>query len=668
MPISDIFQTEKNIKDKLNSLKTYVEISKAEKELLSKVGNSEEQSTGFFASQLSNISKQQKRFQRFSDNSTDKLLSFLTITKGSGQNTLKFLRKKILDVAIKIQPEILEILTEETIKALGCSQEQTFVGISNDIPTTSVASNLGIFIPIQSIDFFNNLKNSETSQFGKIFYEKETPSADSKFKPYGGDVPFPMNKELRYLIDSGAPNGLFLSQLNGVEYFGKSGQKLFDIQYTQTNQFGVSGDYFRLILRNREGDLSEQLNTIKSFIADYYATIEIIDEVNIATNLVQLIQNSIKLKAEIGTNQLTINNKFTVILQRILGLCFDSRSEIDVSGISKISELDGVDDSFFEFNEIDLRNIDIAVNNAQQGVIEFQDCDNIKLPVNTNVLREQLIEFRDLLSGKTNNEKVETIEKILDSIIQTQDSGVFVPNNLNLQLSIDKDVIKNIPIAIASTVLSPKVLLPIFAFLQVTTNPQNTINININDPVDFLKKFKAFNINLVSKIGEIFLRTLFDELKRDILNLVQVVITDINKSKAAKRYAMILRLIQFAIVIGQIIKDYRRCKTLLDDILNLIKLVNSLPDVGRRIPEALLLLTKFLPGTSPERATINTIQELQALGIPTGVLPDGSPNLMLLYNIATNKGLDKENAENGTLDAVGIDATGTPIKIFGKSY
>ena len=667
MPISDIFQGDKNIKDRLNSLKTFVDVSKSEKELLSKIGNSEQQSTGFFASQLSDIANQQKRYQRFSDNSIDKLLNYLTITNGSGPNTFKYLRKKILDVVVKIQPEILEILTDETIKVLGCTQEQTFVGVSNDIPSTNVPTNIGIYIPVQSIDFFSNLKNSETSQFGKIFYEKEIPSADPKFKPYGGNISFPMNKELRYLIESGAPNGLFLSQLNGVEYFGKSGQKLFDIQYTQTNQFGVSGDYFRLILRNKEDGLSEQLNTIKSFIVDYYATIDIVDTVNVTANLVQLIQNSIKLKAEIGTNQLTVNNKFTVILQRILGLCFDSRREIDVSGISKISELDGVDDTFFELNEIDLRNIDIAVNNTQQGVIEFQDCDNIKLPVNANILREELIQFRDSLSDKTDNEKVESIEKILDSIIQTQSSGVFIPNNLNLQLSIDKDVIKKIPLAIASTVLSPKVLLPIFTFLQASTNPQNTTNIIINDPVDFLKKFKSFNINLVSKIGEIFLRTLFDELKRDILNLIQIVISDVNKSKLTKKYAMILRLVQFAIIVGQIIRDYRRCKSLLDDILNLIQLVNTVPSANNTIPKPLLLLSKFLPGTSPERATINTIQELQALGIPTGVLPDGSPNLMLLYNLALNKGLDKETAENGKIEAIGIGPVG-PIEIFGKSF
>jgi hypothetical protein len=674
MPISDIFQAEKDIKDKLNSLKTFVDLSKSEKELLNKIGNSEEQSTGFFASQLSDIKKQQKRYQRFSDTSTDRLLNFLKITNGSGLNTFKFLRKKLLEVVVKIKPEIQEILINEVIKVLGCSQDQTYVGIDSNIPSTSLTPNLGIYIPIQSIDFFSNLKNTTESAFGKFFYEKETPSANSIFIPYGGSIGFPMNKQLRYLIESGAPNGLFFSQLNGSEYYGKSSQNLFDLQYTQTNQFGVSGDYFRIILRNRENNLGEQLNTIESFIIDYYSSIDIVDSVNITANILQLVQNSIKLKAEIGVGQLTANNKFATIMQRILGLCFDSRREIDVSGISKISELDGVDDSFFELNEIDLRNIDLVVNNLQLGVIEFEDCDNVKVPVNENILREGLINFRDTLSGKTDSEKVKAIEDIIDSISQNPEWAIYLPNSFNAQIAIDNDVIKKLPLAIASSILSPKVLLPIFALLQVTSNPQNTTNLLIEDPLDFLKKFKTFNINIVSKINEIFLTTLFDVLKRDILNLVQVVISDINRSKAAKKYTMILRLVQFAIVIGQLIRDYRRCKSLLDDILNLIQLINALPNATNALPNAtstipkpLLLLTKLLPGTSPERATINTIQELQALGIPTGVLPDGSPNLMLLYNLALNKGIDKENSENGKIEAIGIGPTG-PIEIFGKAF
>jgi hypothetical protein len=84
------------------------------------------------------------------------------------------------------------------------------------------------------------------------------------------------------------------------------------------------------------------------------------------------------------------------------------------------------------------------------------------------------------------------------------------------------------------------------------------------------------------------------------------------------------------------------------------------------IPKFLLTLTPQLPGFSPQRAFINVIEELQSLGLPTGPLPDGSPNLMLLYNLATHKGSDKEKSENGKIDAFGVSPTAGLVQIFGK--
>jgi hypothetical protein len=82
----------------------------------------------------------------------------------------------------------------------------------------------------------------------------------------------------------------------------------------------------------------------------------------------------------------------------------------------------------------------------------------------------------------------------------------------------------------------------------------------------------------------------------------------------------------------------------------------------------LLLLTQFLPGTSPERATINTLELLQSVGIPTGALPDGSPNLMGIYNLMTHKGADKEESENGKIEATTIvpPLTGGMVPVWGK--
>jgi hypothetical protein len=579
------------------------------------------------------------------------------------------------------------------MKALGCSQEQTYKGVSaSDLalqPLPLRPQQEGLYIPVQSVDFFSNLKNSPTSPVGQVYYELPEPSADTTFVPYGGDVPFPMNKQLNQLMDS-SNAGRSYSQINGKNYQGKSGQNLFDLQYTTTNSFGVTGDYYRVMLIDRSGSGTTTVNKVGEFISDYYSTINFVDPVNVGAQLVNILSGAMNIKAQLGSGEIQNQSEFFLISQRILGLCFDDRREIDVSGIAKIAELDGVDQSFYKLNEIDLRNIELNLTNVQNGVMEFEDCQNVKLPVNADNLVGQLIQFRNI-TGQTTQQQVNNLESILDSISQNPDWKLKLPNDFNVNLAIDQNIIKKIPLAVAAGVLTPKNLLPIFALMSIVQSgatytynqavtsantfitSANTANADISaaganiitSGTDFLKKWEKFSIQVISQINAEFLNVLFELLKKDIINLIAAIILDIEKGKITKKYQIILRLATLLIAVGQLIKDYRQCKSLLDDILAILLSINGLSkDTG--IPISLLFLTQFLPGFSPERAFINVIEGLQSIGIPTGTLPDGSPNLMLLYNLATHKGSDKEKSENGKLDAYGSTVGPGVVKIFGK--
>jgi hypothetical protein len=312
--------------------------------------------------------------------------------------------------------------------------------------------------------------------------------------------------------------------------------------------------------------------------------------------------------------------------------------------------------------------------------MEFEDCNNVKLPVDYQTLVDELIKFRDVLDDQTTEEQVNTISNILDTIYQNPDWNELLPTNFNLELAVNKDFLKQIPLAVASAVLSPKVLFPIFILLQVVesnavnnynsavteANPilqsGNTaageVNNIVNNSNDFLKVFKSFNVEVVSKIGAVFLRVLYEELKKDILNLLSSVISDINVRQKLKKYKIILRLINILLILSQLIDDYRKCKSLINDILLLLKTIFGRPD--GQIPLPLLFLTQFLPGYSPDRATINTVELLQSVGIPTGPLPDGSPNLMGIYNLMSNIGADNEESDNGKTEGTVI----TPLGIY----
>ena len=151
-----------------------------------------------------------------------------------------------------------------------------------------------------------------------------------------------------------------------------------------------------------------------------------------------------------------------------------------------------------------------------------------------------------------------------------------------------------------------------------------------------------------------FVEELFKLIKEDILKLVQQVINDIIKEKIIKKYAMILKLLALLLAIIGLITDYRKCKSLVDDILALLNLIN-IPSLGSLgIPLPILYAAQLLDGYSESRAFIGVIEEMQRLGIPTGAMPSGAPNLDILGKFAQMKAMAFEEAENNKLQvAVG---------------
>jgi hypothetical protein len=195
---------------------------------------------------------------------------------------------------------------------------------------------------------------------------------------------------------------------------------------------------------------------------------------------------------------------------------------------------------------------------------------------------------------------------------------------------------------------------------------------------DFIRQFSRFFKNVVSKIMAIFIQTLFNEIKKDIRGLVQQVILDLAKEKAAKQVTLILKLVQLLITVANFIRDFRECKSVIDEILWLLKIVSTgWGGVGKNplqsnsdIPLPLLFASQLLDGYSQTRSFINTISELQKIGIPTGPMPDGSPNLTVLslYSMLQGQSYEMLNSKiQVAIPALAVLPTGltVPGQAFG---
>lgn len=624
----------KKVQDKVSATKAYTNLKSQYSASQKKAGESFDSKNADVSQSINKVKEQAKRYEKQIKSQFEQLLDINNITGGKGSNSINYVKKLLLQTLKNIEPKIQEILNDESLNAVGCDQQQMFNGQI-------------LYIKVSSIDLGSLLKKDPNEIVGKVLYEKDPIQVQT--------YPFSLNKELYQRIESGQPYSID----NGQLYIGQSGQDLFDIQYVETDNLGQTGPWYKITLVNRVNNI----NKVGEFMVDYYKTIKIVDYHNILASIMNSLSGAISIQANIGLTQAEDATKFELILQRILGLCFDNKSEIDVSGVAKVAELDGVDDSFFEFTEIDLRNIDLTVNNIKNGVVEYENCDNIKLPVDS----ESVLDSLNNLLHIPDNDLVNAADDLTKVLTDNPEwSGLAITGNINAAVNLN--FVKLLVQGLINSILSPKILLPIFTMLKALGQ---TVVDQINSFMDFAKKFKSFVINLVSKIGALFVKELFQLIKKDIKNLIQQVIMDVAKETADKRIIMILKLIQLLLLIAQFISDWRRCKSVVDELLWLLKVATSGMG-GGGIPLPLLFASQLLGGYSESRAFLGAIEEMQKLGIPTGPMPDGSPNLDVLSKFAQMKAMAKEDAENGKVQvAVGplsITPAGltVPASAYGK--
>jgi len=628
----DLSNAYNNVEEKIKASRTFIEAKQDAKKLKDKAKNNLEKDKKKVTTTVNKLKDQKKRYQRQIKTQMDEMLSLVQFNSGSGSSTFRYIKEKFIQASVRISPKIFNLLLESTISSLGCSHQQAF------------DPNQVFYIKVKSVDLQHLLKRDPSEEVAAVAYEKTPPTQNS--------IPYSMNREMWER----------LQHLNvPVDYYGASGQKLFEITYVQTNG-SVTGDFYRIKLYGKINGV----NKVADFLIDYYKSIRIVDTNNLFQQLMDQITGAISFEANIGTGEIDANNKFLLILQRILGLCFDSKKEIDVSGNSKIAELDGIDESFFELTDIDLRYIDQISSNIKKGVVEFEECGEVLLPVDSKSIIDGLLKFN---KAKNIKEEEAIAQGLIDLLSDNEKWKLLVPNSANIKLSADLSFLSNLPKAIMMALLSPKVLLPL---LIMSKSIGQTISDSVESLNDFLKLFKKYVIKIMSNIGALFVKELFEIIKKDITKLVSEIISDVKKEIMQKKYQIVIKLVELVLTIFKLVSDWRQCKSVVDEILSLLNIAGGF--IGNKIPSFLLAGSELLPGFSKSRAFINVIEEFQKIGLPTGPMPDGSPNLMLQSIFSQIGGIETENTNRKTqifIKPLTITPAGITLpsgNMFGMSY
>ena len=657
MPIKDKFnQASSKIDSYKSTIQTTVNEDKIKK-LSDGLDSNISKAKSETLKQLNAMGDIKQRAQQEFQNTFDELTNLLKKSmpsgdkfKNTGSSTMDFLVKQVLMASQNAKSRIGEIITDEVLKVAGCSEEQEF-------------NNQPIYIPVSDIDLKELLKNDPSVKPWSLRYEKNDISV--------GSQPFSMDRELYNRLQN---QGTSFTSEYGNSYPGASGAGLFDLKYVTTYNDPITltpifGDFYEVTLSNRLTG-----NNVGDFLRDYYGSIDLIDFSMVSVEIMNMLTNIIDISGGISVNQKEEQSKFEKIIQRILGLCFDSKKEIDVQGTAKLGQLDNVDQSFFEMAPVDLKNIEIEVNNMIQGVTEFTDCNNVKFPVNTEALLDSMTKLINDDNGNA-GDNANNLMSLVNDMSKDQDWKLNLPSgvDLNLNVAINSDFLKIIPKAVMFAILRPKMLLGLQIVMK-SVNPNFSNILAFSSLESFIKTFGKFIVNVLSKIAAIFVEELFILLKKNLRLLVETLLIEVIKEAKNKQASMISGVIFMLIQLIKGFIDYRECKSLVDEILKLLSLAGAASGIS--LPSFALAASSLLGGFSPTRAMTQVTERLQSLGIPTGDLPSGAVNIAMPAIFQQIKGSYQEQLENGkteiyipALAVPPVIAGATlPTKANGKSY
>ena len=609
-----------------------------------------EKSGSTFSSKIKNDIKSEVKGQ------LEQLLDLLAQTFPPSENkAIDTVRRVFLEAAQNTKGKVKSILVDEIISTIGCSEEQSYEDKVNQ----------EIYIKVSQIDLFKRLVYSPDDKVAKYFYEiNETPT---------GTIPYSMNRELYSRLQN---LGQSYQTQYGSSYVGASGQELFDIEYVQfypaVNPTNF-GDYYKITLKPQLNNTT----TVSEFLFDYFDSLDILGIDSIFTELLNAIFGNFSFDLKLSTDKLREQKKFDLIIKRITGICSDPTKNIDTGGTAKLNDLDLIDDSFFEISNQELRSIENEINNISNGVVEFESCEGVKLPINSNSMLSALDQ---VITENKPSSQIDLNESALDDMAKNPEWSNLIPGigiDLNIKVDIDFKVITEMAKIIYRSVLSPKTMLGFLIMVKaLNNNLSQTLDDAYDDLTQFMKTFRKFNVNFIRKIYALFVEELFKIIKRDIKKLVQSIILDIVKEAKTKQLQMYSSILYALLIVGQAFVDFRNCKSVIDEILKLLNLGLSQLNLG--LPMFALAASKLLGGVSDTRSLANVIENLQKSGLPTGDAPDGSPNRMNQAFEGIIKGMNQEQAENGKTEIfippltvvvtpIGAGIT-KPSKGYGKSY
>jgi hypothetical protein len=415
--------------------------------------------------------------------------------------------EKLRSMLSEILTYELETIEAEIKKELKLSlKELVSCGVDPSIPTffkhqTVFPSASGYDIDLVKLDYLGMLFISPSSPEGKLLYDDALGTASKDF-----------NSFLYSAVQSGAQ-----------EDWGKQtlSDDIISVDFDQTG--GPTNNNLNL---RASAFYSNPANgkTLTDLNNDYIDSINLLSPQRVVNGIIDSIFGSISVSVGKSQAQLEMEAKIDNIID-----CIISADDTTV-----------VDNSFFEFDNETIQDIESEAAQRKNGIRILKTCGNLASTMPQSVIETS----NDNITSATTTGNLVEVKTTIDNSIQdmaaaTSEVEPDPKNKYTIQLNLIDMMIKKLTMAIITIILSPKVLTIFLVNHRFVYGPSATFD----GPIDFLKQNKTLVRAMVKAVRNSIIKVMLREVLKEIRNLAAKNAIKVATEKAKAQVAQIASLV-----------------------------------------------------------------------------------------------------------------------------
>ena len=388
----------------------------------------------------------------------------------------------VLDILKESMPKIKSRLKGALVESI---KSGVICGSDFKIPSPTPEVTVGV----DSIDF-TGILGSDDTQISKLLFN--------------GDSSKDLNKLFKDLANQGG----------GSMDWSSDGEPIINITFQQS----TPQEKPKFIIKI---DDSRSGTNYHDFLVDYVNSLELFSTKTLMTNLMDNLFGLISTVNDLSPKKILDKLKVGASVDKILDVDFCEDNLI-------------IDDSFFDFTDEELIDMENKSNNLSRGVSVIDlGCDVIEMSSPKETV-DLLLEMEGSSSSKVDELLEKTLNTLYDNVSnQSGEDSSVIKNNFGFNL------IKTLPKVVMSLVLSPKVV-SLYHITDLTVN--GSID-SVKNGFDFSKTKRTFFNVMCREILSIFVEIIFNKIKDELISLVTRVVTKIIKEKLSLYLAAIASVV-----------------------------------------------------------------------------------------------------------------------------